>query len=152
EALPKPVRPPVRATTLTQIHHLAGLGADRWHQQGTLGQKVKIAILDSGFQGYQTQLGKALPDQVTTRSFRLDGKVELPNSQHGVLCAEVVHAVAPAAELLLVNWEPNDPHSFLDALRWTREQGARVISCSLIMPSWSDGEGGGTVNQGVAKI
>src|SRR5262249_17973009 len=35
---------------------------------------------------------------------------------------------------------------FLAAVRWAREQGARVISCSVVMPSCSDGEGGGTVH------
>lgn len=135
-----------------QRRHLAALGVDRWHAQGHRGQKVKIAILDSGFQGYKAELGRALPAQVTTRSFRIDGKLEQKDSQHGVLCAEVVHAVAPKAELLLTNWEPNDPQSFLQAVRWARDEGARVISCSLIMPSWSDGEGGGIVNQGIADI
>src|SRR5262249_25799698 len=31
-------------------------------------------------------------------------------------------------------------------------EGARVISCSLIMPSWSDGEGNGPVHQALASI
>jgi hypothetical protein len=134
-----------------QERHLAVLGVLRWHEQGFRGQQVKIAVLDSGFQGYKEQLGRALPDQVTTRSFRADGKLEFRDSQHGLLCAEVVHAVAPEAELIFVNWEPNDPSSFLQAVRWAKEQGAKVITCSLIMPSWSDGEGGGIVNQDIAR-
>jgi subtilisin family serine protease len=63
-----------------------------------------------------------------------------------------LHALAPDAELLFANWEPDDPETFLEALRWAKEQGARVVSCSLIMPSWSDGEGGGRVNAAVADI
>src|SRR5262249_28738850 len=56
------------------------------------------------------------------------------------------HALAPDADLLLANWESDRPDAFLEAVRWARAQGARVLSCSLIMPSWSDGEGGGPVH------
>jgi hypothetical protein len=129
----------------------ARLGVDRYHQAGQRGRGIKVAILDSGFRDYRTALGKVLPEKVTVRSFRQDGNLEARDSQHGILCGEVVHAVAPEAELLFANWDFDQPTTFLDAARWAREQGARIVSCSLIMPSWSDGEGGGTINSAVAK-
>jgi subtilisin family serine protease len=135
-----------------RAEHLERLGADRWHAAGYRGRGVKVAVLDSGFRGYRAFLGKALPPRVTVRSFRLDGDLEARDSQHGILCAEVVHAVAPEAELLFANWEPDRPDKFLEAVRWARQQGARVLSCSLIMPSWSDGEGGGSVNAALARL
>ena len=125
---------------------MAQLGVDRWHAAGYRGQGVKIAILDSGFKGYREHLGKALPAQVTARSFRSDGNLEAKDSQHGILCGEVIHALAPDAELLLANWEAEKPDQFLQAVQWARDQGAKIISCSLIMPSWSDGEGHGPVH------
>jgi subtilisin family serine protease len=131
---------------------LANLGVDRWHAAGIRGRGVKVAILDTGFRGYRAQLGKALPAQVTTHSFRPDGNMEARDSQHGILCAEVVHALAPDAEILLATWEPHSPEQFLQAAQWARAQGARVISCSVIMPSWSDGEGGGPVHAGLVRI
>ena len=140
------------APGLERGRHLEHLGAQRWHDAGYLGQGVKIAILDTGFQGYKKFLGLALPELVQIRSFRRDGNAEAKGSQHGILCAEVVHALAPGAELLLANWEPDDPASFLDAVRWARQAGARVITCSLIMPSWSDGEGGGPVHAALEKL
>jgi subtilisin family serine protease len=125
---------------------LAGrLGLPAWRQAGLGGQGVKVAILDSGFRGYRAALGKVLPAQVTVRSFRKDG-IEAKDSQHGILCAEVIHSLAPRAELLFANWEPEQPESFLQAVRWARQQGAQVISCSVIMPTWSDGEGRGAVH------
>ena len=60
--------------------------------------------------------------------------------------------MAPDAELLLANWEPDQPASFLAAVRWAREQGARVISCSVIMPSWSDGEGHGAIHKALTEL
>jgi hypothetical protein len=131
---------------------LARLGVDRWHAAGYRGRGIRIAVLDSGFRGYRQQLGKALPPRVTTHSFRADGNLEARDSQHGILCAEVLHALAPEAELLLCNWEPDDPMQFLHALRWAREQGVRIVSCSVIMPSWSDGEGRGPVHEALTHL
>ena len=131
---------------------LARLGVERWHELGCRGQGVKVAILDTGFRGYTAHLGEALPDHVTARSFRADGNLEAKDSQHGILCGEVIHALAPEAELLLANWDPDRPDEFLAAARWARAQGARVISCSVIMPSWSDGEGNGPVHAALSRI
>jgi subtilisin family serine protease len=137
---------------LQRARFLARLGVDRWHKAGYRGQGVKIAILDSGFRGYRAHLGKALPAHVTVHSFRLDGHLEARDSQHGILCGEVVHALAPAADILLANWEPDRSDQFLAAVRWAREQGARIISCSVIMPSWSDAEGNGAVHEELTKL
>jgi hypothetical protein len=128
------------------------LGITTWHQAGERGRGIKVAVLDSGFHEYRSFLGTALPTQVGFKSFRADGNIEGRESQHGILCAEVIHAIAPDAELLLANWDTDRPETFLQAVRWAKEQGARVLSCSLIMPSWSDGEGGGAVNAALTKI
>src|SRR5262249_34740345 len=74
------------------------------------------------------------------------------DSPHGILCGEVIHALAPEAELLFANWEPDCPERFLEAVRWARRGGARIISCSLIMPSWSDGEGNGPVHEAFTAL
>jgi Subtilase family len=131
---------------------LAELGVKAWHAQGHKGQGVKVAILDTGFCGYRAHLGKALPAQVTARSFRTDGNLEAKDSQHGILCGEVIHALAPDAQLLFANWDADRPDQFLEAIHWARTEGARVISCSVIMPSWSDGEGGGKIHERLAKF
>jgi hypothetical protein len=128
------------------------LRVSAWHRQGQLGHGVKVAILDSGFRGYTSHLGRALPAGVTTRSFRSDGRLDARDSQHGILCAEVVHTLAPDAELLLANWEPDRPDQFLSAVRWARQQGARVITCSVIMPAWSDGEGHGDIHRELSRL
>jgi subtilisin family serine protease len=135
-----------------RAQHLARLGVDRWHTAGNRGRGIKVAVLDSGFRGYRDFLGKVLPGQVAVRSFRKDGDLEARDSQHGILCAEVIHALAPEAELLFANWETDDADAFLDAVRWAKTQGARVISCSVIMPSMSDGEGGGPVHEALARV
>ncbi len=131
---------------------LERLGVPAWHAQGWKGQGVKIAVLDSGFHGYQAHLGTALPATVQVRSFRFDGNLQAKDSQHGILCAEIIHTLAPEAELLLANWEPECPDQFLAAVRWARQQGARVLSCSHIMPSWSDCEGHGRIHEELVRL
>ena len=142
-----PVPPSAMPAVLARQKHLAALGLEPWQAAGATGKGVKIAILDTGFHGYHDHLGKALPAHVTTHSFRRDGNMEARDSQHGILCAEVIHAIAPDAELLLADWDVDSPDEFLAAVRWAREQGATIISCSVVMPSCSDGEGGGTVHR-----
>ncbi len=136
-------RGPIRDAIARAAGHL---GVADWHRAGSRGQGMKIAILDSGFKGYRSALGRVLPATVKVKSFRHDGKLDSKDSQHGILCAEVIHHLAPNAELLLANWEPEQPQSFLAAVRWARSEGAQIISCSNIMPTWSDGEGGGVVH------
>jgi subtilisin family serine protease len=131
---------------------LARLGADRWHAAGYRGKGVKIAVLDTGWRGYRDHLGKALPAVVQARSFRADGNLEWKDNQHGILCAEVIHAIAPEAELLFADWDIEHPEQYLAAVRWAREQGARVVSCSIVMPNWSNGEGKGDVNEQLSQI
>src|SRR5262249_50391073 len=41
---------------------------------------------------------------------------------------------------------------FLAAVTWAKEQGAKVMTCSVISPAWSDGEGGGTIHARLARL
>lgn len=93
-----------------------------------------------------------MPGSVDTHSFRGDASLESRDSAHGIRCGEVIHALAPDAELLFANWEPDEPDSFVRAIEWGRRQGARIVSCSCIMPCWSDGEGGGPVHAALSRI
>lgn len=136
---------------LERQQELERLGADRWQSEGFRGQGVKVLVLDTGFRGYRDFLGSVLPREVPIRSFRSDGNLEAKNSQHGILCGEVIHAVAPDAELLFANWDLDQPQEFLDAVRWAREQGVRVVSCSVVTPSWSDGDGDGEIHRDLSN-
>jgi subtilisin family serine protease len=135
-----------------QLERLAQLGVDRWHSAGFRGKGIKVAVLDTGFRGYRNFLGRGLPDHVTAHSFRTDGNMEARDSQHGILCGEVIHALAPDAEILFADWDVGRLDEFMAAVRWARQEGARVINCSVITPSWSDGEGGGVVHQALAGL
>jgi subtilisin family serine protease len=152
-ALPPSVgRDPPVAVPPERVQLLARLGADGWHAAGARGQGVKILVIDSGLRGWRSQLGLALPANALAKSFRADADLESRDSLHGVRCGEIIHAIAPDAELLFANWEPDDADSFLKAVEWGKRQGARLVSCSVIMPCWSDGEGGGPVHAALRRI
>jgi hypothetical protein len=151
-ATPDAVAASAQAAPTGRTEFLERLGVAAWHKAGERGRGLKVAVLDSGFSGYRDHLGHALPDRVLVKSCRSDGNLEARASQHGILCGEVVHTIAPDAEILFANWEPDRPDQFLQALRWAQSQGAQIVTCSVIMPSWSDCEGGGSIHGEMARI
>jgi len=111
-------------------------------------ENVKVCILDLGFQGYDALLGTELPSSVITRSFRADG--DLYASAHGTACAEVVHDMAPDAELLLVNFGTDVEYH--NAVNWIVDQGIAdedqkvdIISCSVGWLNSGAGDGTGLI-------
>jgi hypothetical protein len=74
------------------------INAPTWQAAGLNGSGVKVAIVDGGFLGYPSLLGSALPPSVDTSCSQFS-----PNqgSAHGTAVAELVHDVAPGAQLYL---------------------------------------------------
>ena len=82
------------------------INADQLQDINITGKGVKIAILDPSFYGYdECQRKCELPEDITVKSFRKDKE---GRSRHGTACAEIVHDVAPCAELYLVNYSNLD--------------------------------------------
>ena len=83
-----------------------------------------------GFDGYKDLLGKELPAHVTAKSFVAGTEPDQIAKNHGTLCAEVVDAMAPDAELFLAHYNgrtSNRP----PAVDWLISQGVQVISHSV---------------------
>lgn len=79
------------------------VNANKQHDLSIRGKGVKVAIIDHGFEGYEDLLGTELPANVTVKSFRIDKDITGGGVIHGTACAEIVHDVAPDAELYLIN-------------------------------------------------
>lgn len=124
------------------------IGSDDWNAAGFTGYGVKVAILDAGFDGYRTHLGTSLPDRVVTRSFRRDGDVD-GGTEHGRRAAEVVHSVAPGAQLYLVNFTTVTELSA--AVDYLIDEGVDVVSFSLGYIHNGPGDGTGAVNAIVSR-
>ena len=119
---------------------VVGSEIEAWHGAGLTGLGTKIGVLDSSFTGYGELLGTELPAQVTTASFHFEG-LERGSNRHGTAVAEIVHDVAPGAELFLVNADAN---SLDDAVDYFIAQGVDVINLS---GGWSVGPFDGTAEQ-----
>jgi len=122
---------------------VARAGADAWHAAGLRGQGVRVAIIDAGFQGYNAKLGTELPAGVVVKNF-VDGQPDAEvdaTTAHGTACAEIVHDMAPAAELYLLKIATDID---LDqAVTYAIGQGVDVISTSLTFLNVTPGDGTG---------
>jgi subtilisin family serine protease len=101
--------------------------AANWQQQGITGKGVKVGILDLGFAGYEQLLGNELPAKVTLKAF--GDETMLTQEVHGAACAEIIHEMAPDAELYLAYYDGSDV-TMGQAVDWLLEQGVNIISNS----------------------
>ena len=125
------------------------VGADRWHSSGIRGKGVKVGVLDPGFAGYQELLGAELPSSVVTRSFRADGDLTAGGEDHGTAVAEIIHDLAPDAQLYLVNFDTEVEMG--NAVDWLIAQGVGIINHSVGWPVAGPGDGTGPIDEIVAQ-
>jgi subtilisin family serine protease len=148
----RPVLPPLMAA-VSEGSNVA-LAAD-WQWAGLSGRGVKVGVLDLGFLGYANRIAEGeLPSSVITRSFVGDGS-ELafwgrPVTPHGTACAEVIHDVAPDAQLYLVNF--GNETEWMAAVDWLLAQKVDVISFSGGWPLGGPGDGTGTLADKVSEV
>jgi subtilisin family serine protease len=110
---------------------VAVIRANEWHQAGFTGAGVKVGVLDLGFAGYRDLLGNELPPDLITKAFLpYSEEIDDTYNPHGTACAEIVHEIAPDAELFLVMFDGQDDISLSDAVDWLVAQGVQIISYS----------------------
>jgi subtilisin family serine protease/predicted nucleic acid-binding Zn ribbon protein len=110
------------------IESLSVINAIRWHEYNFTGKGLKVGILDIGFDKYKNLLGTDLPQTVTARSFTYGKEIDAIGTQHGTSCAEVIHDIAPDAELVFTTFE-TDAEAY-QAMDWLISQGVNIISNS----------------------
>jgi len=121
---------PQSAVTLGEVDSeaLLPLGALELQAQGVTGKGVKVAILDKGFVGLQNAIDAGeLPADAVTRDFT-DSGLEA-GTNHGTAVAEVVHEIAPEAQLFLVRI--SDRRTFASAVKWAIAQDVNIINMSV---------------------
>ncbi|MFB6285735.1 MAG: S8 family serine peptidase [Candidatus Bipolaricaulia bacterium] len=133
------VRAPVRPTLRQGAIVSEGVDisqAQAWQEDGVDGSGVKVGVLDAGFKGYEGLLGSELPPEqrVTARSFRSDGDLACADCSdagqvHGRAVAEIIHDIAPGAELYLANF--NTGVEMESAVNWMIDNGVDVINTSF---------------------
>ena len=134
----RPYRPHSQETISEGVSRIGALAN---HSAGVEGQGVKVGIIDSGFKGAD-QLGPDMPARSRLGGHDFTGEgLYAGENIHGTGCAEVVHDVAPEAELYLykvgdlLDLENAKDHAMLD--------GIDVISHSqgFLTDGFGDGRG-----------
>ena len=143
------VRPPLKAVPVVTGQGVSVTNANGWQAQGLTGAGVKVAVLDLGFQGYQALLGTELPPTVTAQSFRADGDITGAGQPHGTAVAEIVHEMAPGAQMYLANFDTEV--ELANASQWLTAQGVTVINASWGYFTSGPGDGTGIVDNIVTQ-
>jgi subtilisin family serine protease len=117
--------------------HLSG--ADSFHSNNFTGSGVKVAVIDIGFKGLsEALLNGDIPYSVKTYDF--SGMGLETEYFHGTACAEIIHDMAPHAELhVLKIYDEIDEYNAHD---YCVENGIDIISMSL--GTFGTGPGDGT--------
>ena len=118
---------------------VARIGAS--HVAGAQGQGVKMAIIDGGFKGAD-KLPEELPERRWHRDYTGEG-MYAGTDVHGTACAEVVHDVAPAAELYL--YKVADIVDLENAKDRCIQNGVAIVSHSATWVGEGFGDGRGII-------
>ena len=121
--------------------------AAAWQEKGFTGKGVKVAVIDGGFKGLaERQASGDLPANVVTQDFC--GGELLGEEDHGTAVAEIVHEMAPDAQLYLACVGTEVDLAAAEA--WAKSQGVTVINHSAGWEGPYRDDGGGPVGAVVA--
>jgi subtilisin family serine protease len=121
--------------------------ASAWHAKGFTGKGVKVAIIDGGFRGLaERQAAGDLPANVVTQD--LCGGQLATAEDHGTAVAEIVHEMAPDAQLYLIC--VGTEVDLAAAESYAKSQGVSVINQSMGWEGPYRDDGGGPVGAIVA--
>ena len=142
----------------TAVEAITAMGVEPWHSLDLDGSGVKVAIFDIQWFGLEQhpQLS-AFPshDCFGHRSCELPIDTLHPQfafetGRHGIACAEVIHAIAPGADLRLVR--VNGLTALENAIDWAIREDIDLISMSMSFFSESFYDGTGAINAAVDRL
>ncbi len=112
------------------LESLPVINATAWQEAGFTGQGMRVGILDFGFDKYKSELGNELPDasMITARSFITGVEIDQSGIEHGTAVAEIIHAIAPDAELVFAAYATDA--EFFEAVDWLVSQNVQIINHS----------------------
>lgn len=134
------VRPPLVPFAEVVSQGVSLTGASNYHTAGFYGQGAKVAVIDLGFIGLTAAINAGeLPSNVIQRDETGSGMQS--GTQHGTGVAEVVHDMAPQAQLYLIKIG-NEVH-LENAKDYCIAQGVRVVNHSVgwVNTNFYDGTG-----------
>lgn len=121
----KYIRLPLRPHPAVMSEGAGVINATTMHEMGMDGTGVKVAVIDVGFYGSDTN--PEIQNVVENRSFC--GDITGGGESHGTACAEAILDVAPNVSLYLYNIDSEV--TFGEAVNHAISKGVDIISCSL---------------------
>lgn len=119
-------------------------GANNFHSQGHKGAGIKVAVIDVGFKGLsEAQSSGDIPYGAITYDFTGNGLQT--EHLHGTACAEIVHDMAPDAELHLL--KVSDEVDIYNAIDYCIDNNIKIISLSLGTFGSGPGDGTGPIDE-----
>ncbi len=149
-APPKPIADAILSEGLPEID-ISALSEATSDHPGYTGKGVRVGILDEGYTGYQGFLGTELPP--VTKVHMWPGPLpprppkpdsDIYDSDHGTAVMEVIHDIAPDAELYIA--AVDDPVDIAEAVDWMLANRVDVINMSMSWWGWARVDGSGPVN------
>ncbi|MCW2539075.1 MAG: hypothetical protein JWN95_800 [Frankiales bacterium] len=140
------VAPSRRAYSLaTPSQAVTTSNAKIWINAGSRGAGVKVAIVDASFGGLAAEVKAGnLPAGLTVPAAQNHCGTHLNDDNHGTAVAEIVHQMAPAAQLYL--YCISDNVGFSQAETQLQDQGVKVVNSSLGFAADGRGDGTGVSN------
>ena len=137
------IRPPYTPFPLAvSTQGVAAIGADVFHTAGYDGTGIKVAVIDLGFGGLsQAQASGDLPYSLQQNDFSGTGLAS--GITHGTAVAEIIHDIAPGAELHLL--KISDEVDLDEAVTYCLDHGIDVINHSLGWYNTNFYDGTGTI-------
>ncbi|HOU13726.1 MAG TPA: S8 family serine peptidase [Anaerolineae bacterium] len=129
-------------------------GVAAWHAQGITGSGIRVGIVDPEFGGFLDLAGDTLPPQSAIVTFQPAETLNAMYGQHGTACAEIVHAMAPDAQLYLARLDGDFAIGLRKAVDWLLQNDVKVISMSagsVVGPMDGSGPLADIVNYAVAR-
>ncbi len=137
-------RPQAPTLFQTTSQGLNVIGGPTWHQAGHKGAGVKVAVLDVGFEGYESLMGTELPQIPDAQIVSFSGDITGGGEKHGTAVAEIVFDIAPEADLYLVN--ASNEVELESAVQWLIDHHINVINASWGYPCGGPLDGTGWTN------
>ncbi len=137
----------VRIETALGGEEIGAALASAWHDKGFTGKGVKVAIVDGGFMGLaDRQAAGDLPANIVTQDY-CGGELTTADD-HGTAVAEIVHEMAPDAQLYLIC--VGGEVDFLAAVGYAKNQGVSVVNQSMGWEGPYRDDGSGPIGAAVA--
>ena len=95
---------------------------------GATGAGVTVVVLDGGFASARDLVGSELPEDTAATDF-VQERIDSFEGTHGTSCAEIVHDMAPDADIVLAGFE--DDVTWAQAVDEIVGAGVRIVSHSI---------------------